>query len=190
MDILNIDPRVLIVQILGFLVLLVIFRRFLFKPIAGILEARQNEVEARYRDAEAQQAAAEELKAEYQQHLARTDEEMRAKITEALKEGQAMRDEIIADSRAKAEDILAKAEMEILREKQKALVELKSAVANLVVDAAGKLIEKELDDAKHRELIGKFIEDLTPNSSSTDRGEDFTSGPSSKSRGDDVTGES
>ncbi len=175
MDILNIDPRVLIVQIGGFVLLFVVFKIFLFKPIGSILEARQSEVENRYKDAEAQRDAAEELKAEYQQHLARIEEEARARITEAMKEGQAMRDEIIADSRAKAEDVLAKAEFEIQREKEKALVELKSAVAALAVEAAGKLIRERLDDAKHRQLVAAFIEDLTPGPSPTKRGEDRSS---------------
>ena len=110
MDILNIDPRVLIVQIGGFVLLLVVFKLFLFKPVAGILEARQNELDSRYQEAEAQRDAANELRTEYEQHLARIDEEARAKITQAMKEGQAMRDEILADSHAKAEDILARAE--------------------------------------------------------------------------------
>ncbi len=172
MDILNIDPRVLIVQIGGFILLLVVFKLFLFKPIGGILEARQNEVEASYRDAETQRDAAEQLKAEYQEHLASIEEEMRAKITEALKEGQAMRDEIIADSHAKAEDLLTKAEDEIQREKEKALAELKLTVAGLAVDAAGKLIRERLDDAKHRELVAAFIEDLSPTPSSRSGGQD------------------
>jgi len=159
-DILNIDPRVLIVQIGGFVLLLIVFKLFLFKPIAGILEARQNEVEGRYQDAEAQRDAADKLRAEYQQHLASIDEEMRAKITEALKEGQAMRDEIIADSHAKSDAILTKAQEEIQREKEKALAELKSTVAGLAVDAAGKLIQEKLDDAKHRQLVARFIDDL------------------------------
>jgi F-type H+-transporting ATPase subunit b len=170
-DILNIDPKVLIVQIGGFVLLLVVFKLFLFKPIAGILEARRNEVESRYQDAEAQRDAAEELRAEYQQHLANIEEEMRAKITEALKEGQAMRDEIISDSHAKAEDILTRAQDEIQREKEKALAELKSTVAGLAVDAAGKLIHEKLDDAKHRQLVAAFIDDLTPNPSPGRRGE-------------------
>jgi F-type H+-transporting ATPase subunit b len=164
-DILNIDPRVLIVQILGFVLLLIVFKLFLFKPIMGILEARQKEIEGRYQDAEAQRTAAQELRSEYEQHLANVQEEMRAKIAQALKDGQTMRDEIIADSHAKADSILTRAQEEIAREKEKALAELKSTVAGLAVDAAGKLIRAKLDDAKHRELVGRFIEDLTPSPS-------------------------
>lgn len=160
MDILNIDPRVLVVQAGGFLLLLLVFKFFLFKPIFYILEARRQEVESRYREAEEQREAANRLRAEYEEHLAHIQEEMRAKIAEALKEGQAMRDEIIASSRVKAEDILARAEEQIEREKEKTITELRKIVADLTVDVASKLLSESLDDAKHRMLIAQFIEEL------------------------------
>jgi F-type H+-transporting ATPase subunit b len=151
---------VLIVQIGGFLLVLLVFKLFLFKPILGILDARRREIESEYERAEADRKAAEDLKAQYDQHLASVQDEMRAKITDAVKQGQAMRDEIIADSRAKADSMVAKAEEEIRREKDKALVELRTTVADLAVNAAGKLIDENLNSAKHRDLVSKYIDQL------------------------------
>lgn len=160
MDILNIDPKVLAIQIGGFILLLVVFKLFLFRPIMDILDQRRRDIEGRFEDAEAQKRTAEELRANYEKHLAEIEEEMRAKITEAVKQGQAMREEIIADSREQADRIITKAQEEIQREKEKAIVELKTTVADLAVNAAGKLVHEQLDDKKHRELVGKFIDDL------------------------------
>jgi len=154
------DIRVLIVQALGFLLVLMVFKMFLFKPIMDILDARRSEIEGQFDSAEEKRKQAEELKAQYEKSLEAIDDEMRSKIAQAVKEGQAMRDEIIVDSRAKADDILAKAQAEIMREKEMALVELKTTVADLTINAAGKLIDRELDDAKHRELISQFIGEL------------------------------
>ena len=154
------DPRVLLVQAVGFLLVLAVFKVYLFKPIMSILDARRGEIDDQYSDAEATRKTAEELRANYEQHLAAVDEEMRAKIAEALKEGQAMRDEIIADSRAKADSILTKAQDEIQREKEKALVELKTTVVDFTVNAAGKLIEANLDTDKNRKLVREFIGSL------------------------------
>ena len=154
------DPRVLIVQAGGFLLVLLVFKMFLFKPIMQMLDARRNEVEGHYADAESQRRMAEEMKAEYERHLAKVAEEMRAKITEAVKEGQTMREEIIADSRSQAERILTKAQEEISREKDTAMAELKAKVADLAIGAASKLIDESLDTPKHKQLVGKFIDDL------------------------------
>ncbi|MCE5314569.1 MAG: F0F1 ATP synthase subunit B [Armatimonadota bacterium] len=154
------EPKVLIVQALGFLLVLGVFKLFLFQPIMGILEARRREIASEYDSAEANRANAEELKAEYERHLAQIAEETRAKIAEAVKDGQTMREEILADSRSQAEKILTRAQEEIGREREKAIVELKTTVANLTVDAAGKLIGETMNDDKHRRLINGFIDDL------------------------------
>jgi len=154
------DPKVLLVQAFGFLLVLVVLAKFLFKPIMDILDARRAEIDNRYASAEAQRKTAEELKADYEKRLAAIDEEMRAKITDAIKQGQAMRDEIITQGRAGADQILTKAQQEITREKDIALAELKSKIADFTVMAAGKLIEEDLDDPKHRKLVDQFINEL------------------------------
>ncbi len=160
MDILNIDPKVIIIQTGGFILLLLVFARFLFRPVRDILDARRNQIEDQYQDAEQKRAQAESLRAEYQGHLERIDEEARTKIAEALKEGQAMREEIISDSRAKGEQILTRAQEEIQRERDLAMAELRTKVADLTVAAAGKLIDEHLDDKKHRDLVSRFIDDI------------------------------
>jgi F-type H+-transporting ATPase subunit b len=154
------DMKVVLVQMAGFALVLVVFKLFLFKPILGILDARRREIDDEYERAEADRKAAEESKAQYEAHLASVQEEIRSKITEAMKQGQAMRDEIIADSRTKAEAMVQKAEDEIRREKDKALVELRTTVADLAINAAGKLIDETLDSAKHRQLVAKYIDSL------------------------------
>jgi F-type H+-transporting ATPase subunit b len=100
------------------------------------------------------------LKAEYEKHLVNIDAEMRAKITEAAKEGQTLREEIVAEAREKSEQVLARAEEQIGREKDKAILEIKTRVADLAVGAASKLIEERLDDEKHRQLVDRYIDDL------------------------------
>ena len=154
------DWRVLIVQAGGFLLLLVVFKFFLFKPIMSVLDARRGDIESGYKDAEAHRQEAEELRAQYEQRLASVEEEIRGKITEAIKDGQRMREEILADSRAKADGILTKAQEEIHREQEKAMVQLKTTVADLAISAAGKLIEEKLDPVKHRQLVTRFIDNL------------------------------
>ncbi|OFX15504.1 MAG: ATP synthase F0 subunit B [Armatimonadetes bacterium RBG_16_58_9] len=154
------DVRTLIVQLGGFLLVLLVFKLFLFKPILGILDARRNEVEGQFEDAETKRKAAEELKSDYEQHIAGIEDETRAKIADAVKDGQAMREEIIADSRAQADRILSKAQEEIQREKESAISELRTTVADLAVEAAGRLIRENLDNKKQRELVGRFIDNL------------------------------
>lgn len=154
------DPKTLLVQALGFIVVMLVLRKYLFKAAGEVFEARQKDVESYYTAAEDDRKAAAELKADYEQHLANIESEMRAKITEAAKEAQALRDEIIAEARQKAEQALARAEEQIAREKDKAILEIKTRVADLAVNAASKLIAERLDDEKHRQLVDKYIDEL------------------------------
>lgn len=154
------DWKLLLVQAAGFILLLLVFKVFLFRPVLGVLEARRSEVEGQYQSAEDRRQEAEELKAQYERHLASIEEETRAKIADALKEGQSMRDEIIADSRAKAEQILTRAQEQIEREREAAFTDLRTRIADLTVAAAGKIIGEELDAQRHRALVNAFIDDL------------------------------
>lgn len=152
--------QTLVTQLTGFTLVVLVFWRYLWGPIQGIIDARRDEVEHEYSDAENDRKAAAELKAEYEQHLANIDSEMRAKITEAAKEGQALREDIVAEARKKAEQVLTRADEEIGREKDKAILEIKMRVADLAVNAASKLIDERLDDDKHRQLVDKYIDEL------------------------------
>lgn len=154
------EPRVLIMQALGFLVVLLVLRKYLFKAAGEVFEARQKDVESYYTAAENDRKAAAELKADYEQHLANIEAEMRAKITEAAKEAQTLRDEIIAEARRKADQALARAEEQIGHEKDKAILEIKTRVADLAVNVAARLIGERLDDEKHRQLVDSYIDEL------------------------------
>lgn len=153
--------QTLVTQMAGFILVVLVFWKYLWGPILGIIDQRRNEVEKTYSDAEEDRKAAEDLKADYEKHLANVDAEVRAKITEAAKEGQALREEIVTEARQKADEMRARAEEQIEREKDKAVLEIKTRVADLAVGAAQKLIDERLDDQKHRELVEKYVNGLT-----------------------------
>jgi F-type H+-transporting ATPase subunit b len=156
-DILHITPQALTLQIASFLVLVWMMRKFLFGPIGGILEARQNEVQNTldqvYRDREAMETS----RREYEQRLAGIEAEARDRIQAAIKEAQGMKEEIIGTARTEAERLVNHAREEVTRERQRALVELRAQVADLAVNAAGKILRQSVDDRAHRELVSDFI---------------------------------
>lgn len=159
-DILHIDWRVLVVQIGGFVLLLLVFKKFLFGPIGRILETRKQEISTEYEVAERDRVFAEELKLEYEQRLATVDTEVREKIQEAIKEGQHHRDAILAEAREEADKLLRRSEEEIERDLAKAMVQLREEVVDLAISSTRKLIDRSLDDATHRAIIRDFIDSI------------------------------
>ncbi len=152
--------QTLLTQILGFTLVVLVFWKFLWGPVLGIIEARGDEVESSFSAAERDRKEAAALKSDYEKRLAGIEAEAREKITSAAKEGMQLREEIIAEARGRAEQTLERAQEEIGREKDKAVFEIKEHVAELAISAAHKLIEERLDDARHKQLVDKFIDDI------------------------------
>ena len=154
------DPRVILIQILGFIIVVIVFKMFLFKPILTLLDSRRKDIEDDYQKADATKTAAEASKAEYVKRLAEVEDEIRQLKSAEVKDAQRMKDEILSEARLQSEKIMAKAENEIQREREKAVVEMRSMLADMVVETAGKLVGAELDASRHAALIDKFITDL------------------------------
>lgn len=157
LNILNIDPRVLILQIGGFILLLLVFRRFLFGPISQMLETRRHEIAETYESAEQAKAAADELRKDYERRMAEIESEAHARIQAVVKEAQTARDEIMADSRTRSEAVLQRGLEELAREREKTIAAIRKEVVELVVAASSKLLERSMDIETHRKLIDDFI---------------------------------
>jgi F-type H+-transporting ATPase subunit b len=99
----------------------------------------------------------EDSRRDYEVRLGGIEAEAREKIQAAIKEAQGMKEEIIASAHGDAEKILRRGQDEIQREKQRALVELRTEVADLAVQAAGKILGSAIDDRQHRALINDFV---------------------------------
>lgn len=160
MDILHIDLRVLLVQIGGFVLLLLIFKRFLFGPVGNILESRKQEIASDYENAERDRSLAEDLRQDYERRLAGIEVEARERIQAAIKEGQEHRDALLAEAREEAERLVRRGEEELEREHAKAMVELREEVVDLAISSARKMIERSLDDPTHRAMIKEFIDSI------------------------------
>jgi F-type H+-transporting ATPase subunit b len=157
---LDIEPKAILIQIVGFLVLLWLLKRFLFGPISAVLASRQEEIKATYEKMAQDKAAMDASRAELERRLASMDAEARGRIQAAIKEAQRMKDEIVSDARKQSERIVETGREEVRRERDKALVALREEVADLAVAAASKIIQANLDETRNRQLVAEFIKNV------------------------------
>ena len=155
---LGIRPDLVLVNAVSFLLLLWLLRRFLFKPVSELLDQRSATIEGDYKAAERAKAEMEQLRADYEAKLADVATEAREKIAVAINEGQAARQQILAEARDRAEGILKRGEEELARERDKLVIQLREQVVDLAVDVAGRVVARTLDDQAHRGLVREFIE--------------------------------
>jgi F-type H+-transporting ATPase subunit b len=152
-------PQVL-TQILGFLLMVWILRRYAWGPVMGMLEARREKIAGEFKEGERLKAEAMGLKARYDAELKTIDAQARQRITEAVAEGQKVAGEIRTQAQAEAAARLERAADEILREREKAKEVLKHQVIDLSLRTAEKILRQKLDDPAQRKLAGEFIDEV------------------------------
>ncbi len=161
-DAFGVDVLKLAFQIVNFLLLLWLLNRFLFKPLMGRLDERKEKIEKGLEDAEAAARDRELARAEREAAVAEARREAQAMIARANKIAEDSRTEILADARAQAEKVTARAREEINAEKEKAMAELRGSVAELALEAAGKLVRAEMSGATQKRLVDDFLAEVKP----------------------------
>jgi F-type H+-transporting ATPase subunit b len=159
----DIDPAILIGQIFNFGILFFLLQRFLFVPVQAMLEERQKKIAQDLEAARAANQQAQERQHQFEAKLATVEEEGYRIRQKSISDAQAAEAEILAKAKKHAEDLVTKAKREIALDKQKAWVHLREEVVRLTMIAAGRVVEKSLDDATHRRLIHSTIEQLESN---------------------------
>lgn len=154
---LGVDTSLLLINFIGFLVLLAFLNRFVFRPLFGILDQRQGEIKATYDQLDADRASMERTRREYEERLAGIENEARERIQAAIKEAQILRDGIVADAQKQAETIVQRGRNESERERQKAFLEMRQEIVELAISAAGKLVGDSLDGPRQTKLVDEFI---------------------------------
>ena len=152
-------PQVL-TQILGFLLMVWILRRYAWGPVMGMLEARREKIAGEFKEADRLKAEAMGLKARYDAEIKTIDAQARQKITEAVAEGQKVAGEIRAQAQAEAATRSETAADEIMREREKAKELLKQQVIHLSMRTAEKILRQKLDEPAQRRLTGEFIDEV------------------------------
>ena len=153
-------PWTMIAQFLNLMIQLFLIKKFLFKPINEILEKRRQATDQAIRDARQAQEEADDLKTQYESGIAKAREEAARIVQSAQKEAQSRADELVQEAQTKAAGIKAQAEADIAQERKKAINEVKNEIGGIAMDIAGKVVEKEINEADHKKLIEDFIKNV------------------------------
>ena len=157
LDIISVNIWSILISLCNLVIIFLILKKVLFKSVKKTLDVRRAQIDKLYDDAGAAKAEAEGDRALYEEKLAGAKEEAEGILYTARERADRMSEEIISDANAKAASRVKKAEEEIAQEKKKAMSEIKNDISTLSVDIAEKIIEREIDEKDHSELIDKFI---------------------------------
>jgi F-type H+-transporting ATPase subunit b len=160
MEIINLPQ--LVTQILGFLIVLWILGKYAWPTVLGQVDARRHKIESDLRQAEFERQEAEQLKANLDKELKSIEAKARARIQEAVGEGQRIAGEIKSTAQREATERLTRVGEEIERERDKAAVELKEDVVKLAIGTSEKILRQKLDEKEQKRLVDEFINQVNP----------------------------
>lgn len=149
----------IIFQLLMFIILLALLKKFAWGPLMGIMKQREEHVANEIEAAEKSRAEASNLLEEQRSLLKEARQEAQTLIENAKKQGDLQREEIITTARAEANRLKEGAKVEIEQQKEQAVAALREQVASLSVLIASKVIEKELTVDDQEKLINDYIQE-------------------------------
>lgn len=156
-DLVTLAPWTFIFQICNLLILTAGVKHFLFKPVQKVLAKRKEQIEDTYEKAEKAEGEALAMKEDCEKRLSGAREEASQIVKTATVRATARTEEMMTAARAEVAALKTKADQEIESERRKAAGELKNDISELVLNIAGLVVEKEIDDTVHKDLIDDFI---------------------------------
>lgn len=151
------NPWTALLTLFNLILVFLILKKFLFKPVKKMIDDRRKEIDDTYADAERAKAEAEQMKADYEKQIAGAKDEAAEIVRSAGNDARRESDEIIRSAKTEASAIKQKAMDDIALEKKKAVNEAKDDIVGIAMDIAGKVVEKELTQSDHEALIEDFI---------------------------------
>ena len=156
----TLDGWTFLAQICNLMIQLVIFKKFLLKPIKQVIADRKAKADSEIADAQKLRTEAEAMKAEYEQNLQNARTEANQIVATAQKTTTARSEEIVGEARAQAAALKQKAEADIAQERKKAVNEVKDEIGGIAMEIASKVVEREISEKDHKDLIDEFIKNV------------------------------
>jgi F-type H+-transporting ATPase subunit b len=147
----------------AFLVLLIAMWKFGVPAVRNMEQAREDRIRNDLEGAEKARSDAEAEKAQYTAQIADARNEAGRIIEEARQSAEQVRRDLIARAETEANDVRARAQADIAAQQQRAMAELRTDVAQLSIDLAERIVERNLDRATQQQLVDSFINQVGSN---------------------------
>lgn len=164
MELLSVSAGTVFWASVAFFIVLIILRKFAWRPILNGLRQREESIENALNEARIAREEMANLRSSNENLL----KEARAERDMIMKEAREAKEAIISEAKVTAEEVadklVEKAKMDIENQKKAAMTEIKNQVASLSIEIAEKLLRERLtDDQKQRELVNTLLNEVKLN---------------------------
>ncbi|HCA66814.1 MAG: ATP synthase F0 subunit B [Candidatus Jacksonbacteria bacterium RIFOXYA2_FULL_44_7] len=156
----GIEWKILIWQVINFAVVFFILSRFLYKPLKKAIHDREKKISASLDAADKLKKKSKEMEDEFKQKMADQRKEIEEMHVKARAANEKLKSELRAQAEEESKRMITEAKTRAEEEKKEIMVTLESEVKMLAIALAGKVLEKEIDEAKEKELMKSAISAL------------------------------
>lgn len=160
LEIISVNIWSILVSLANLLIMFLILKRFLFKPVQKMMAARKQQVDQIYQDAKENRESAINMKQEYEARLAAAREEADGLVRNAVQTAQRKGDAIVAEANSQASHLKQKAEQEIAQEKKQMLQDVRGEISDIAVSIASKVVEREVKKQDYDGFVDEFIKNV------------------------------
>lgn len=146
-------------DIVNIIILFLLLRKFLFKPVTEMMEKRTKTIEDSLDNAKKTNEEAEKIKAEYEDSLKNARQEATAIIDKARKQAKQEEEITIMEASKKADKIISDSKKAIEAEKEKSMSSMQDEIAMIALAAATKVMERSMDDDTNKKYVDEFIKE-------------------------------
>jgi F-type H+-transporting ATPase subunit b len=156
----NISLVEVLVQLFAFLIVFLVLKKYAWQPVLNVIKSRRERFAQEWADIEKMKAAAAQLEADYKDHLRRIEDESRAKMQEAIREGRLISRDIQEKARAESQASFEKAKANLEAEVEKARLEFRRDIARLSLQVAEKVLGEKMDSPQQEKKASELIDEL------------------------------
>src|SRR3712207_5006267 len=145
----------------GFALLFLILRRFVFPSLGKMLDERSAKIQGQMEQAESDRQSAEQLRRQYEEQLSDARNQGNTIVEEARQQAERVRADVLARAEEEAQSIRERARADVEAERGRIVQDLRGQVATLSVELAGRIVQRELNPEQHRALVDQYINELS-----------------------------
>ena len=159
-EIITVNIWQIVVSLLNLVILFLIVKKFLYKPIKKTLKDREEKLEEKYTEADERLENAKITEAELNEILSEADKAAEQIVSDATVVAERRKAEITREAQAEADNFVRVAHAEAELERKKAQGDIKTQIVDVSLALSEKLIEREIKEEDHHNLIDSFISQI------------------------------
>ncbi len=160
LEVISLNIWQVLISLCNLLILFLILKKFLFKPVKKVLKERQDAVDEQYNKADSALYDANLAKATWEEKMSTADIDAQNIIDDATETARSAKERIVADAKSEADSIIHQAKANAELEKKKAQDDIKREIVDVSYAISEQLLGREINKDDHKQLIDSFIDSI------------------------------